>query len=126
MIPEGLRNTGYVTSCNVIEKQGLILNSAAARTDPLREPFRCACLLSSDLSHLLPAGADRKVVDGSVVIPAGSADLAETGGLSRDWDQVIFLAPLKTLAEIRSPEAGGLGPGDSEGSGQRRRHRRLR
>jgi len=104
MIPEGLRNTGYVTSCNVIEKQGLILNSAAARTDPLREPFRCACLLSSDLSHLLPAGADRKVVDGSVVIPAGSADLAETGGLSRNWDQVIFLAPLKTLAEIRSPE----------------------
>ena len=105
MIPEGLRNTGYVTSCNVIEKQGLILNSAAARTDPLREPFRCACLLSSDLSHLLPAGADRKVVDGSVVIPAGSADLAETGGLSRNWDQVIFLAPLKTLAEIRSPES---------------------
>ena len=42
MIPEGLRNTRYVTARNVIDKQGLILDSAAVRADPLRDPFRCA------------------------------------------------------------------------------------
>lgn len=50
MILEGLRNTRYVTACNVIDKQGLILNSAAARTDPFRESFRYAPVCSAATS----------------------------------------------------------------------------
>lgn len=70
-----------------------------------------ACLLSSNLSHLLPAGADRKVMVEYVGSQAGSADPAETRGPSRNWDQVSFLAPLKTPDEIRRSDVPRAGRG---------------